>query len=95
MAFTKISHPSSQVVVGSDEPQDMAMKRFRREVMSAGLVQEVSSPAVFLCSGGDVLAAPLPSLPFLNNTKLTPIHPPSFTLIPRSVVAVTLRTAWI
>lgn len=30
-----------QVVVGSDEPQDMAMKRFRREVMSAGLVQEV------------------------------------------------------
>ncbi|KAL4517237.1 hypothetical protein Ndes2437B_g06841 [Nannochloris sp. 'desiccata'] len=30
-----------EVVVGSDEPQDMAMKRFRREVMSTGLVQEV------------------------------------------------------
>lgn len=30
-----------QVVVGPDEPQDSAMKRFRREVMSAGLVQEV------------------------------------------------------
>ena len=30
-----------QVVVGNDEPQDSAMKRFRREVMSAGLVQEV------------------------------------------------------
>lgn len=30
-----------QIVVGPDEPQDSAMKRFRREVMSAGLVQEV------------------------------------------------------
>lgn len=30
-----------QVVVGNDEPQDSAMKRFRREVMSAGLVPEV------------------------------------------------------
>jgi hypothetical protein len=30
-----------QVVVGNDEPQDGAMKRFRREVMSTGLVQEV------------------------------------------------------
>ncbi|KAI8108632.1 hypothetical protein M9434_006655 [Picochlorum sp. BPE23] len=29
------------IVVGPDEPQDSAMKRFRREVMSAGLVQEV------------------------------------------------------
>jgi len=30
-----------QIVVGPDEPQDSAMKRFRREVMSTGLVQEV------------------------------------------------------
>lgn len=37
------AHQSYQVdiVVGPDEPQDSAMKRFRREVMSAGLVQEV------------------------------------------------------
>jgi len=37
-----------QVVVGNDEPQDSAMKRFRREVMTTGLVQEVrrgASPA--------------------------------------------------
>lgn len=30
-----------QVVVGNDENQDSALKRFRREVMSTGLVQEV------------------------------------------------------
>ena len=29
-----------QVVVGEDEPQDNALKRFRREVMSAGAAQE-------------------------------------------------------
>jgi ribosomal protein S21 len=34
-------HHFVQIVVGPDEPQDSAMKRFRREVMSAGLVQEV------------------------------------------------------
>ncbi|KAI3438570.1 hypothetical protein D9Q98_000997 [Chlorella vulgaris] len=30
-----------QIVVGEDEPQDNAMKRFRREVMTAGLIPEV------------------------------------------------------
>ena len=30
-------------MVGNDEPQDLALKRFRREVMTAGLVQEVRS----------------------------------------------------
>ncbi|KAI7842264.1 hypothetical protein COHA_003905 [Chlorella ohadii] len=29
------------VVVGDDEPQDNALKRFRREVMNAGLIPEV------------------------------------------------------
>ena len=31
----------SQVIVGEDEPQDNAMKRFRREVVYAGLIPEV------------------------------------------------------
>ncbi|KAL4445775.1 hypothetical protein ABPG77_008974 [Micractinium sp. CCAP 211/92] len=30
-----------QVVVGEDEPQDNALKRFRREVMTAGVIPEV------------------------------------------------------
>lgn len=30
-----------QIVVGSEEPQDIALKRFKREVMNTGLVQEV------------------------------------------------------
>lgn len=44
----QILPPSLQVVVGNDEPQDSAMKRFRREVMSAGLVQEVSTQPALL-----------------------------------------------
>ncbi len=30
-----------QVVVGNDEATDIAMKRFRREVMAAGVIPEV------------------------------------------------------
>ncbi|KAL6767229.1 PRPS21 [Auxenochlorella protothecoides x Auxenochlorella symbiontica] len=30
-----------EIVVGSEEPQDIALKRFKREVMNTGLVQEV------------------------------------------------------
>ncbi len=30
-----------QVAVGDDEPQDNAVKRFRRAVMGTGLIQEV------------------------------------------------------
>ena len=43
-----------QVVVGNDENQDSALKRFRREVMSTGLVQEVR---VWFCCGGSIALA--------------------------------------
>jgi len=35
---------SAQVAVGDDEPQDNAVKRFRRAVMGTGLIQEVRRP---------------------------------------------------
>jgi len=42
---TQLTYPfhltSLQIVVGNDEPQDVALKRFRREVAGTGLVQEV------------------------------------------------------
>jgi ribosomal protein S21 len=42
-----------QVVIGNDEPADMALKRFRREVMSAGLMQEVRRRRYFENSVGE------------------------------------------
>lgn len=40
-----------QVVVGEDEPQDNALKRFRREVMTAGEQQGVQGRQLDRCSG--------------------------------------------
>lgn len=43
LPHTPLAHSlvHSQVVVSPDEPSDAALRRFRREVMTAGLVQEV------------------------------------------------------
>ncbi|KAG1363378.1 putative 30S ribosomal protein S21, chloroplastic [Cocos nucifera] len=38
--FAKGGYYNVQVVVGEDEPEEVLLRRFRREVMKAGVIQE-------------------------------------------------------
>jgi hypothetical protein len=55
-AFFSSRKCCAQVVVGNEEATDFAMKRFRREVMAAGVIPEVCVwVALVVCERGRVL----------------------------------------